>query len=142
MRTAVFLKAFYLLALTALLLFGQHIAIELQVFAAILAVGFLALDFFCIYKRTVYAVNAERLKASPETFVFDDCVKPFKESEKWGKSAVCSAVWYALLFIAVVILREFFGRPETNGALVLFVRLSGRKIPYSLDKRRRFVIAL
>ena len=33
-RTAVFLKAFYLLALTALLLFGQHIAIELQVFAA------------------------------------------------------------------------------------------------------------
>ena len=88
-RTAVFLKAFYLLALTALLLFGQYAAIELQFFAAILAVGFLALDFFCIYKRTVYAVNAERLKESPETFVFDDCVKPFKESEKWGKSAVC-----------------------------------------------------
>ena len=39
-RTAVFLKAFYLLALTALLLFGQYAAIELQVFAAILAVGF------------------------------------------------------------------------------------------------------
>ena len=105
-RTAVFLKAFYLLALTALLLFGQYAAIELQVFAAILAVGFWALDFFCLYKRTVYAVNAERLKVSSETFVFDDCVKPFKESEKWGKSAVCSAVWYALLFIAVVIFLE------------------------------------
>ena len=88
------------------MLFGQHAAIELQVFAAILAVGFWALDFFCLYKRTVYAVNAERLKVSSETFVFDDCVKPFKESEKWGKSAVCSAVWYALLFVAVFIFLE------------------------------------